>query len=377
MSNDEMVMNATGLQEPARNLKSTIIVGLVSTVLVIVLANLFIVGSVNLMGIDAYINWLGTLFMCATSAQIMVGVAWADQPPEFIAKLEQPFKGVIITTICFVFGYLVMELLIHTVGRGQITPILVHCVVQTVCFVPIIMMLFGSWPVTLFTSNSTLIGIGSVVIAYALALIAFSVFYNYGFMAGEPFYTAVWDPAGIFNGITALTFSVTMIACLLVLTLFEMWPIILIDAAHRQPWMGIYSVFLVFSVSLIVHFIFIQIIKMDPLDYMVRIPVSGIFGVFLVENLMQFRLFEGVKQPLKGLFKLVACIILAVVMFQIYEWLIPFIAGQELLPGPQNAYTKEIWLATAMLAITFPMINILCGALEFWPLVKSQNTNSE
>jgi len=108
---------------------------------------------------------------------------------------------------------------------------------------------------------------------------------------------------------------------------------------------------------------------------MVRWPVCIIFGAFLVDNMMQFQLFATMKQPFKGVAKLLLCLIGAFVMYRLYEWALPLFVGSELPAGPATGYAKEAWIGTAMLGVTFPVINIVSGAFDFWP-IKRENVLS-
>jgi hypothetical protein len=61
-------------------------------------------------------------------------------------------------------------------------------------------------------------------------------------------------------------------------------------------------------------------------------------------------------------------------MYQLYEFALLFLAGGPLAAGPEAAYAHEIWVATAMLGITFPVINFVSGAFDFWPIKRVSNS---
>jgi len=74
---------------------------------------------------------------------------------------------------------------------------------------------------------------------------------------------------------------------------------------------------------------------------------------------------QTVKQPVKGIVLIVLNIILALVMYQLYKFFMVSHAG--LLPGgpvpPPNTYVQELWIATALLGFTFPVIAAYTGFL--------------
>lgn len=105
---------------------------------------------------------------------------------------------------------------------------------------------------------------------------------------------------------------------------------------------------------------------------MVRVPVSFIFGAILVTNMTRFQLFAGVAQPLRGFALVGLAALLAVAMQALYRALAPIVAGTDLPTGPPG-YALELWIATAMLAVTFPLLTIVSGYFEFWPLSARRN----
>jgi len=58
---------------------------------------------------------------------------------------------------------------------------------------------------------------------------------------------------------------------------------------------------------------------------------------------------------------------LAVAMYAVYAQSAPFIARHTLAAG-SPVYELEIWVANAMLGITFPLMVVFADFFEFWPL---------
>ena len=83
--------------------------------------------------------------------------------------------------------------------------------------------------------------------------------------------------------------------------------------------------------------------------------------------LMQTSPVQTVKQPGKGIILLILNIILAVVMYYLYLWFSFLIAG-PLPSGGATGYVLELWIATALLGFTFPVIAMYTGYFNFWPL---------
>jgi len=346
--------------------------GILGFVLVLAISAALIVGFTAATDTNFYLNWIGTFFMCATPFQIMMAVVWGNKIPASVEKLAQPMRGIVLTGMFVLAGAAITPILFFTVGQGVMSPILIHYIIQSVGVSLLVIIVFGCWPINKLTTNPIVLGLGTLVYCYLLNFILFKLFYDYSFMAGAPFYTEALNPGGLFNGITALTFAVTAVAMVMVLVMFEMWPVPNILKSGEQPLFGIVAMILLLITSAIIYYLFVGVIGMEPMDFMVRGPVCVIFGAFLVDNMMQFQLFATIKQPLKGLAKLLLCLLGAFAMYNLYEWVLPYIVGSDLPAGPATGYAKEAWIATAMLGITFPVINFVSGAFDFWPIKREK-----
>jgi hypothetical protein len=62
--------------------------------------------------------------------------------------------------------------------------------------------------------------------------------------------------------------------------------------------------------------------------------------------------------------------IIGTVLAQLYRHLAPTVTGA--LPSGPPTYATEIWLASAMLGVTFPFLIFFAEFFKFWPLGKSE-----
>lgn len=107
---------------------------------------------------------------------------------------------------------------------------------------------------------------------------------------------------------------------------------------------------------------------MDIFIYTLKVPICIIFGEFIMLLLMQTWPVQTVKQPGKGIVLIIFNIILAVVMYYLYRWFMVISVGP--LPGGPPGYVQELWIATALLGFTFPVIASFTGFFNFWPLTE-------
>jgi uncharacterized membrane protein AbrB (regulator of aidB expression) len=104
--------------------------------------------------------------------------------------------------------------------------------------------------------------------------------------------------------------------------------------------------------------------------FLVTVPIPYIFGTIIVLNMLQNSLMAKLTQPAKGIANAVLVAIIGTVLAQVYRALSPVVTG-TLHSGPPT-YDMEIWLASALLAVTFPFLIFFAEFFKFWPLAKSE-----
>jgi ABC-type antimicrobial peptide transport system permease subunit len=112
----------------------------------------------------------------------------------------------------------------------------------------------------------------------------------------------------------------------------------------------------------------VNVMGMDVVSFMVRAPIPFVFGTIIVLNMLHGSLFGKLTQPLKGVLNALASAVIGVVLAQIYGFLAPVVTG-AVKPGPPS-YDFEIWLASALLAVTFPFLIFYAEFFRMWPLHK-------
>ena len=103
--------------------------------------------------------------------------------------------------------------------------------------------------------------------------------------------------------------------------------------------------------------------------FLTEVTVPFIFGSIIVLNMLQNSLFAKMAQPVKGAANVVAAIVIGQVLAVVYGALAPTLTGA--LPSGPPGYEYEIWLANALLSVTFPCLIFLAAYFGFWPLAKS------
>ncbi|HEY3278568.1 MAG TPA: hypothetical protein VGJ94_18265 [Syntrophorhabdaceae bacterium] len=347
--------------------------GILATVIVFFIA----FGIIVWFKTDTFLTWAGYLAMTLIPSSIIIGMVWQTNYPPPADKLEQPLKGLYLLLINFLMGALVAAWSLKTVG-GFVqppTPFLVFFTIMTVIMTFWCVVVWQCWPAAGIKGNHpAFVGFGTLVVSYAVAWILFKALFNFGFAKGAPFYSPALDPGGAFNAWSSLAFFLTALAVILAWVELDFWPLSSIPAKApafgRQPLWGIMVSVLVIVIALIVQSIFVNGLGMDVVVYAVKVPICIIFGEFIMLLLMQTAPVQTVKQPGKGVVLIILSIVLSVLMYYLYSWFSFLTAGS--LPSGAPGYVFELWVATALLSFTFPVIATYTGAFNYWPLTEAK-----
>lgn len=345
----------SGLKQP--------VLGIAATVLVMAVALAF----VSLFSFPTFTGWVGFLLLCVIPMQIVGAVTWGSNPP-FAAGLQQPAKGFVLTLATLVVGGVVAAVMHATVGGGidPPTPMLAMCAIVAVVITFWGAIMWGGWPFTKMIGNPVAAGLTLLVACYIVNYLLFRVFFDYGFMQGAPVYVAAQDPHGLFPAWNALVFYLCCLAAMFLIVNFDLWPLTTIPGVMSQPVLGLVWTVAAVAIGGIVFYVGVVAMGMDPVAFMVRVPVPFIFGTIVVLNMLQNSLFGRQAQPVKGILNVVAVIVIGQALSRMYGALAPSVTG-PVNPGPPT-YDFEIWLATALLSVTFPFLIFYAEFFKFWPL---------
>ncbi len=352
----------------SRAVPSEVPTGLIATAAV--LAAAFAISS--LYDPATFGGWAAFIWITAVPAQLIFALVWGFNYPPAVGAMRQPAKGLAYAAMT-VPAMLLGGLFLYWVpgqGLGP-TPFLI---MQTICVAIAtfwVVIVWRVWPVSLVVKHPLGVALAAFVLSYGLGVLIFRLFFDFSFMAGAPVYIASLDPGGMFNAWYALAFTVATGAIIMGMALFDFWPFTDMPKASNPAVFGTYVTVVTLALTAALMWVFVSLLGMDAVDFMVRVPVSLIFGVFLTTTMMRGKLFANATRPVRGLLLLILTIVAAVAMYALYRALAPMVAGEPLPAGPPG-YSLELWIATAMLAITFPLINLVAGYFGFWPLERGQ-----
>jgi hypothetical protein len=345
------------------------VVGVVATGLMVALALAF----VSLFTFPVFTGWVAYFLLCLIPMQIIAAVTWGANPG-FTAALGQPARGIVLTLTTVIAGVIVAALCFATIG-GQVsppTPMLAMCSIVSVVITFWAAIMWGGWPFTAIVKHPIAAGLVMLVGCYLVNYALFRVFFDYAFMQGAPVYVAAQDPHGLFPAWHALVFYLSCLAAMFLLVNFDLWPLTTSPGIMRQPVLGAVWTLVVLALGGAVFYAGVGVLRMDPVAFMVRVPVPFIFGTIVVQNMLKGSLFAGQTQPVKGVLNVIAVIVIGDTLSWMYGRLAPLVTG-NVRPGPPT-YDFEIWLASALLSVTFPLLIFYAEFFQFWPMQQTAGT---
>jgi hypothetical protein len=338
--------------------------GIISTLFVVAVS----LGFIALFAFPTFATWVAFLTICFIPMQIVISVTWGCNHPAFVATRSQPAKGILLTVLALVVGAVVAAIHFKTVGGGinPPPPMLAMCIISSVIITFWLAIMWGGWPFNKLFKNPVAAGFVMLVACYAINYALFRLLFGYAFMQGAPVYVPALDPHGLFNAWNVLVFYVTAIAVMFLSLNFDLWPFTKSPALMKQPMLGMVWTVVMLAIGGLVFWFGVHEMKMDVVSFMVRVPIPFIFGTIIVLNMMHGSLFGKSQQPLKGVLNAIASAAIGVILARIYEALAPIVTG-KVNPGPPS-YDFEIWLASALLAVTFPFLILYAEFFKMWPL---------
>ncbi len=342
--------------------------GIVATVLIMAVS----LGFISLFDYPTFAGWVTFVMASIIPMEVLMGVTWGANLPGFAASRSQPLKGILLVLVNVVVGVVVGGIYHTVVGKGisPPVPILVLCSIVSVVIMFWLTIMFGGWPFTTLIKNPVVAGLAILAACYIINYLLFLVFFDFSFMQGAPWYQANLDPHGMFNGVNAQVFFVTAVGVLFLLLHFDLWPLSKSPALMKQPVLGLVWTALALVLGASAYCTGVNVMGMDPMAFLVAAPVPFIFGTIIVLNMLQGSLYAKFKQPLKGVLNSVTAAVVGVLLAKMYGALSATVTG-PLKAGPPTT-DFEIWIASALLAVTFPFLIFFAEFFKMWPLQKAK-----
>jgi len=350
----------SGLKQP--------VLGIVATALIVAIG----LGFVSLFDFTRFSGVVSCFLISLIPMEIVMGVIWGMKQPRFAAERSQPVRGILFAVIAAITGAIVFEAHLNGIGGGITppTPMLTMLLITSVIITFWLCIMMGGWPFTALIKNPLAAGLAVLVACYIINYALFRVFFNYEFMQGAPVYVPAQDPHGMFNAWNAVVFYITAIGVMFVSLCFDLWPFTKSPSLMKQPVLGIVWTIVALVIGYAAQYIGVDVMKMDVVAFQNTVPIPFIFGTIIVLNMLQGSLFAKLAQPLKGVLNTLAAAVIGSALAIMYRGLAATVTG-KLDVGPPS-YQSDIWLASALLAVTFPFLVAYADFFTMWPLQRAK-----
>lgn len=310
---------------------------------------------------------VANVLMCSIPFSVVVTSFWHSREPEVIGRLPQPLRGLayLVVTAVVAVGIYLLESATIGGGKGD-TPFLTFGIIVSVIVSLWFAMVLGGWPFSLIPNK--LVG-GSLLLAstYLLAAAILRTF-DFSFLAGAPFYGGM-DPAGPVPAWDGLVIIVTFLAVVFLFLHLDLWPMSRIRALATQPVLGIASTAAALGIGGAVYYLATAVFGMTPDAFLVTVPVPFIFGSVLLLTMLEGSVTFGLVGPRKGAATAALATVLGTGLAALYVVAMPLVTSDVPPPTPTGgAFDQHMWLASALLAMTFPLMAIHHGYFDLWPL---------
>lgn len=354
-------MNASA--SPARRLDQPLL-GIVVLVVAVALS----LGFISLFSWPTFRDWVSYLLVCAVPSLFVIGAFWHTEHPRPIGRLGQPWRGLAHLALALVNAAVIATLLVVLMGGGLTppTPNVAHLAIMAVPYTFLLAVVWGGWPFRTL-SSPVLGGYLLMLVAYALSIVTYLVLADYASFEGGPAYVAALDPRGPFDIWAVMTTVVTSMAAGLLLLHLGRWPLPE-RVLKNPPLAALASTGLVAVVTAVAELVGVGLFGLPWPTMLTGVTVAFLFGSIVVLNVLQGRVPAPNAQPARGLVSALVAAVVGVLLGRLYVLVLPAISGDVAFGAP--GFQGEVWLASALLGVTFPLLAVITDCFAFWPFVR-------
>lgn len=318
---------------------------------------------------------VANVLMCSIPFSVVVTSFWHAKEPRFIVSLPQPLRGLAylgLTAVVAVVVYLAESVTIGG-GKGD-TPFLGFGIIISVIVSLWFAIVLGGWPFNLIR-NKVLGGLLLLASTYLVAA-GFLRLFNFAFLSGAPFYPGM-DPGGPVPAWDGLVTAVTFLAVVFLFLHLELWPLNRAARLGSQPLLGIVWTVVALGIGGAVYYTGTRVLGVSPDAFLVTVPVPFIFGSVLLLTMLDGSVTFGLTGPVKGAATAALAAVLGTALAAVYVLVMPLLTSD--VPAPTaagGAFDQHMWLASALLAMTFPLMAIHHGYFDLWPLRRASDATA-
>ena len=151
------------------------------------------------------------------------------------------------------------------------------------------------------------------------------------------------------------------------LLLLDFWPLNRLARIQQLPLQGgVSRCVLVLLLAALLYLCGVWAGALEPVVFMVWVAIGLLFGALVPLLMFEGRLFSTWGQPRQGFGQLLLAVIVGPLLALLLWQMTPLVSG--VLPAGAPGYDHELWLASTLLAVTFPLMVAHSQFFAFWPL---------
>ncbi|WOP19561.1 hypothetical protein [Raineyella sp. LH-20] len=334
-------------------------------ILVLIVAVVLSLGFIALFSWPTFRDRVSYLLVCGVPTLFVVGAFWRTEHPRWIGRLGQPWRGLAFLVLMLVNAAVIATLLVVLFGGGMTPPVpnVAHIAIMAVPYTFLLAVIWRGWPFR-GIRNPVLGGYLLMVAAYALSALTYGLLANYASFEGGPAYVPALDPHGPFDIWAVMTTVVTGMAAGLLLLHLDFWPLTE-RVTKNPPVVAVASTGLIAAVTLVVELVGVGLVRLPWPTMLTGVTVAFLFGSIVVLNILQGRLPGPTGQPARGAVSALIAAVVGVLLGRLYVLVLPAVSGE--IPFGAPGFQGEVWLASALLGVTFPLLAVLSDGFAFWP----------
>ena len=306
--------------------------------------------------------------MCAIPFTVVVAGLWQGREPRPVALLGQPWRGLGLLGLATVVAAVTWVVLSATFGGGRgDTPFLAFGIILSIVVTFWLDVVLGGWPFTQ-VRNRFLGGVGLILAAYAITGLLLRGL-DFSFFSGQPFYSGM-DPSGPVPAWDGLVAAVTCLATIFLFLHFELWPLTRFPRIMRQPVLGVVWSVLLLAIGVPVYLVDTRVAGLSPDTFLVSVPVPFMFGTVVVLTMFKRSLTRRLRGRVRGLASAVLAALVGVGLARLFLLLQPTLTPDVPTASPID---QHLWLASALLAVTFPVMAMYHDLFGLWPIAARED----
>lgn len=315
---------------------------------------------------DTLTGVLADVMMCTIPFTVVVASFWHGREPRPLAALPQPWRGLSLLGLAAVVSGVVYLIESATIGGGRgATPFLAFGIILSVVVTFWLVVVFGGWPFSLLR-NEVVAGVLVLVAVYVLAGL-FVQLLDFGFLADQSFYPGM-DPAGPVPAWDGLVGGVTCLATVFLFLHLDLWPLSRFPRLLRQPVLGVVWTPLILLVGVGAYLLGTRVLGLTPDAFLVAVPVPFMFGTVVLLTMLKGSVTARLHGAARGIVSSLLAFALGTALARLFLLLMPVLTPDVPQAGAAGQLNVHLWLASALLGVTFPLMAMYHDFFQLWPL---------